>query len=57
MGVHRIRPPTDEEVRLMWERHDKHVKSIGELCISWAVMDSLLDDLFEPLLQCSGLPV
>ena len=57
MSVQRVSLMDDEQVRRMWERYEKHVRSIGSLCITWAVLDSNLDDLFEPLIQCSDAQV
>ena len=31
--------------------HD-HARAIGELCMSWAALDSAIDELLEPLLNC-----
>jgi hypothetical protein len=57
VGASKAEAKNDEEVRRMWERYDKHVQSIGQLCITWAVLDSKVDELFEPLLQCSPAQV
>ena len=46
-----------EDVRRKWERYDKHAHSIGQLCITWAILDSEVDSLFAPLLECSEAQV
>lgn len=46
-----------EAVEAMWKKQDRHALSIGNLCMTWAALDRILDDLFEPLLQCSSAQV
>jgi len=33
--------------------HDAIAQSIGELALGWAALDTAVDELFEPLLECS----
>jgi hypothetical protein len=42
-----------EATRQMWDNQDRHALSIGRLCMAWAALDMMLDDLFEPMLRCS----
>lgn len=51
---------TNEEIEAtqeQWRRQDRHALSIGRLCMTWAALDRTVDDLFEPILQCSAAQV
>lgn len=39
------------------EKHRLHAMNLGQLCMSWAALDRVIDDLFEPLLDCSAAQV